>query len=247
MGKYPAKSVCLKLKYNKHMKTGNANSAPPPYVAYKTFSNFLSSLRESGLPNRIDRSVLDGMSGANQSNIISTLKFLGLINEAGEPMDAMKDLVNNPKNEKSNLGKILKEHYDFVFNGGFDIKAATEAQISEKFKEHNVTGSTVRKCVSFFSLLCSAAGVTLSPHLKGKRGGAGKPRKPYKKRKGSEDAHDNPPVPSVPPAQPKSMNELLLEKFPTFDPNWDSETQKKWFENFGELMKVAGKPKSDGN
>jgi hypothetical protein len=225
------------------MTTQIKTEVAPPYVAYKTFSNFIASLRESGLPNRIDRSVLDGMSGANQSNIISTLKFLGLINDAGVPSDAMKHLVTDPKTEKATLAMLLEKKYHFVFNGGFDIKAATESQISEKFREHNVTGSTVDKCVSFFTLLCAAAGVQLSPHLKSKRGGAGKPRKPYKKREKSDRQNNDTPPPAQQPAQ-KSISELLLEKFPTFDPKWDADTAKKWFENFGELMKSA--KKSDG-
>ena len=51
----------------------------PPYVAYRTFRNFLVQLEKQGLPGRIDRSVLSHKSGTVQSQLLLALEFLGLI------------------------------------------------------------------------------------------------------------------------------------------------------------------------
>ena len=226
------------------MKTENITETKPPYVAYKTFVNFVASLRESGLPSRIDRSVFTGMSGANQSFLLAALKFLGLIDDNGTPTPSLKDLIDNKPNEKAMISKVVKEKYNFIFNSGFNINAATTAQLTEKFKERGIGGSTIVKAISFFTSLCEAADIKISPHLKTKRGaavGSGSVPRKYKKRKATETSIANPPP--LPPVESfkKTMEEMLLGKFPDFDPKWDADTQKKWFENFEKFMELAKK------
>jgi hypothetical protein len=223
------------------MKTENITESKPPYVAYKTFANFIKSLRASGIPDRIDRSVFPGMSGAAQSFLLASLRYLGLIGNDGSPTASLKDLVENQQNEKAVLSKAVKEKYKFLFAGDFNINSATAAQLSEKFKEQGVNGSTIVKAVSFFTSLCESAGIQTSPHLKGKRAvngdGSSTPRK-YKKRKAAENSVV---VAPAMPTREKTFQEILLAKFPDFDPTWDAETQKKWFENFERFMESAKK------
>jgi hypothetical protein len=218
------------------MKTEKTIESKPPYVAYRTFTNFIASLRESGLPNRIDRSVFVGVSGANQSFLLAALSFLGLINKDGNPTASLKDLAENPNNEKAIFAKATKENYDFIFDGSFNINSATTAQLTEKFKERGIGGSTITKAISFFTSICEAAEIKISPHLKGRSGGAsGVKRGKYKKRKPAIE-NGNSETPPAPQQPVKSFRELLLEKFPALDPKWDPETTKKWFDNFQTLM-----------
>src|ERR1700733_5151148 len=70
-----------------YMTTEAKSEMKPPYVAYKTFANTLASLRESGLPDRIDRSVFPGLAGGTQSFLMSALKFMGLIIGEGTPSE----------------------------------------------------------------------------------------------------------------------------------------------------------------
>ena len=42
----------------------------PPYLAFRTFRHFLDGLRASGIPGRIDRSVMSSLSGGAQSALI---------------------------------------------------------------------------------------------------------------------------------------------------------------------------------
>lgn len=214
----------------------------PPYVAYKTFHNFIASLRESGVPDRIDRSVLPGLSGANQSFLLVALRFLGFINEAGAPTADFVKLVKEPANEKATLSKVTKAAYHTIFGGGFNVEAGTEAQFLDRFRIYDLSGDTVRKCLSFFVLLCSAAGIKLSPHLKGTRGTStsGGVRRAYRRRK----VEDEQPSELTSKRDGNTIQELLLQKFPSFDPKWDPETQKKWFDSFEKFMKAATPPEA---
>jgi hypothetical protein len=56
-----------------------------------------------------------------------------------------------------------------------------------------------------------------------------------------ETSNCQPPV--APPAatHPKSFQEMLLAKFPDFDPTWNDETKTKWFSNFETFMASAKK------
>jgi hypothetical protein len=214
----------------------------PPYVAYKTFQNFIGSLRASGVPDRIDRTVpvLSGLSGGTQSFLLAALRFLGFINTAGVPSADFVKLVKEPETEKAILIKATKANYHFIFGSDFNVESATEGQLLDKFRAYDLGGDTVRKCLSFFVLLCNSAGMKLSPHVKGVRGagagsGSGGTRRPYRKHKTIENET---PVAHQPPER-NTVQELLLQKFPNFDPKWDAETAKKWFDSFEKFMKAA--------
>src|SRR5688572_11426146 len=66
----------------------------PPYVAYKTFINFVNGLKAAGIPNRIDKSIIR-LSGAAQSQLIYALRFFGLIEADGKPKEPLTRLVNS--------------------------------------------------------------------------------------------------------------------------------------------------------
>jgi len=168
------------------MATETTAEPKPAYVTYTTFDAFVSGLRESGIPNRIDRSVMDKLSGSNQSFLMGALRFLGLITDVGEPTQNLKDLIEGGDPKKA-LAKILHSSYAFLFSQDFNLKAATESQVTEKFREKGLSGDTIRKAISFFTLACDACGVTYSPHLKGKRGGGGRSNGVRKARKPKTD------------------------------------------------------------
>jgi hypothetical protein len=184
------------------------------------------------------------MSGANQSFLLLTLKFLGLILEDGTPTPSFKELVENKAGEKAILSKVAHEKYGFIFNGGFEIKNATDAQLGEKFRAMGVSGSTIIKAVTFFTSLCDAAGIVLSPHLKAKRAASVTPgtTRKYKKRKPNGESDEDVVHETQPPN--KNLQALLLEKFPAFNPAWPEDLQKKWFTSFEQFMASAKKSES---
>jgi hypothetical protein len=219
---------------NDDANTSNRDADKPAYVPYKTFTNFVSTLKESGLPNRIDRSVLAGQSGATQSFLLSTFRFLGLISNDGTPTPALKELTSHAEDSegyKAAWRKIIESKYAFLLNGGFKAESATESQFLEKLQEKGVSGETARKSLTFFTLACEKAGIKLSPHLKSKRGsGNGRPRK-------RRDTQPEPPVHTPPPESNSSLQDKLINKFPDFDPSWPDDLKKKWFDGFEQFSK----------
>src|ERR1035438_10278775 len=96
----------------------------PPYVPYRSFRNFIDSLKQ-GIPARIDRSVMSSMSGALQSQLTTTLRYLMLISPTGQPTNSLPKLVNSEGPERAKaMREIITNCYPFLFQN-FDLKNAT--------------------------------------------------------------------------------------------------------------------------
>ena len=143
----------------------------PPYVAYRTFRNFLVQIEKQGLPGRIDRSVLSHKSGSVQSQLLLALRFLGLIHKSGNPTEDLKRLLTGIQRERmAHFRSLLERSYPFVFGSGFDIETATSEQAEELFARTGASGETLRRCVSFFVSAARESGVPVSSYIKPHRG-----------------------------------------------------------------------------
>ncbi|MGO9529805.1 MAG: hypothetical protein ACLP3B_01365, partial [Syntrophobacteraceae bacterium] len=137
----------------------------PPYVAYRTLSNFLDSLR-IGIPQQIDRSLMKSMSGGLQSHVMAALGYLDLIRGDGMPTEKMHRLVNSEGAERQDIFKsILVAAYPFLFEGECELTRATARQLTECFSKVGASGNTIRKCETFFVQAAKEAGIALSPHI----------------------------------------------------------------------------------
>lgn len=225
----------------------STKKAIPPYVPYKTFINFLDNLRQ-GIPQRIDRSIppFKSMSGALQGQVRLALEYLKLIADSGETTEELKRLVYAEEGieREQALKDILIPAYPFIFEEGLDFERATQRQLEERFAQAGATGDTLRKCVAFFQYAARGAGIKLSPHFKkvrGPRSGAAKPRRkevsvPKAKSISSEESkivYDS--------KSQHSWENVLLEKFPSFDPAWPDDVKSKWFDDFKTLMELMKK------
>lgn len=218
----------------------------PPYVAYKTLANFLRSLSQA-VPSRIDKSVMTSMSGGAQMQILHALKYLKLINPSGAPLERLPLLVKSEGAERQRvLRETLVTAYPFLANKSIDLSNATMHLLEDEFKKL-AGGDTVRKCMAFFVPAALDAGMELSPYIKQirKRQSNGKSRKKPTVQKSAgiddplpqkEPSLDQPPQPPT-----LSWHELLLSKFPSFDPSWTDEVKAKWFTGFEQLMKGGSK------
>ena len=227
-----------KLMANAGTEAAQGTKKPiPPYVAYKTFINFINGLKQ-GIPSRIDKSIMR-LSGAAQSQLIYALRFFDLIEADGKPKESLTRLVNSEGAERKKLLKeMVSRSYDFVFSSGLDLNAVTSKQVEELFGEHGVLGETARKAISLFLLFAKETEIKLSPHLKvprTRRGGA-------RRRSGSgqNDQNGNGDEPPSSAETKLSWEQMLLSKFPSFDPNWPEETQRRWFDGFEKLMGHGG-------
>ncbi len=149
------------------MATETKKQPTPPYVPYTTFTSFLNSLKKTGIPSHIDRSVMGTMSGSGQSAMIATLKSLRLINLELEPTPELSSLVNGSESDFSTtLNKLVKSTYSFLFDGSIQIENTTSKKVEEKFRNIGASGSTLTKCISFFLAAAKAAGIPVSTHVK---------------------------------------------------------------------------------
>jgi Family of unknown function (DUF5343) len=217
----------------------DSQSAVPPYAPYRSFRNFIDSLKQ-GIPARIDRSVMASMSGALQSQLTLALRFLGLIKPTGQPTDLLALLVNSegPARAKA-MSQILHESYPFLFND-FALSTATPRMLEERFSEQGASGGTLDKCMLFFTAAAKEAGIELSPHLKTQRGGSRTVRtRPARQARGADAGQsDDTILNNGGESGDLSWSQMLLSKFPSFDPAWPDEVKVKWFDGFHRLMRM---------
>jgi hypothetical protein len=209
----------------------------PPYAPYKTFANFLGSLKD--VPARIDRGLMRSMSGSMQAQLIAALEYLTLINPInGAATEKLAQLIRSEGAEREkHLKEIVTSSYAFIFKDSFDLSRATSQELQDEFVKQGTSGDTTRKCMAFFIAIAKAAGITLSPHFIKPRGW-----KPGTAKKGTKTRQllrrwDDPAEGSLQSSPKMPMDHLLLSKFPSFDPNWPDEVKKAWFEAFRELRR----------
>lgn len=140
------------------------------YVAWSTFKNALDSLAQ-GIPNRVDRSAFPGMAWGVQSQLLTGMKFLGLITEDHIPNPLLHGVaVLDETARKDKLRLILKERYTDLF--ALDLTKVTPAQLTEQMgTSYNVAGATRDKAVRFFLSAVEYVGVPVSRLFKPKGNG----------------------------------------------------------------------------
>jgi hypothetical protein len=228
----------------------STKKALPPYVPYRTFTNFLENLKHIGVPQVIDRSIapFKSMSGALQGQVRLALEYLHLINEDGETTEGLKHLVNTEEGveREQALKDVLIPAYSFIFENGLNLENATHRQLEERFKQEGATGDTPRKCIAFFLHAARGAGIKLSPHFKKVRGPRKATAKPRRKEAEIPKAKSSPPAEEAKSIHTKTIQQggadswenILLDKFPKFDPAWPDEVKSKWFDDFKALMEL---------
>jgi hypothetical protein len=232
----------------------------PPYVSYRTFWNFLDGLK-SAVPARIDRSFWgDKLSGSTGGQLIAALKYLKLIDAGGVPTLRLRQIVFAKGPQRSDLlRQLAMEAYPF-FLTSLDPASATYSQLEEKLRENfQITSDVGRKCIKFYIGLAGDAAINLAPFVTKKSksnysSGAG--RKNRRTAAKPADSLEIQPTPTaalphsnivvneatVPLFLPSpSISQMLLAKFPDFDPAWSDEVKLRWFQAFDELLqKVPG-------
>jgi len=147
------------------------------------------------------------------------------------------------------LRQLTQEAYPY-FLTELDPTNATYAQMEEKLKEHfQIAADVGRKCIKFYIGLAQDGSIALSPFVTRKSravhtSSANKKIKRIAARATEttvESGADPPPpsneqlaFPASPPVQ--SLGQMLMSKFPDFDPLWTDEVKLRWFQAFDELI-----------
>jgi hypothetical protein len=151
---------------------------PIPYVSFATFETFVSDLRENGIPSRIDRSVLKRFAGGTASQLLTSLKALGLMEENNVPTEALRTLVKAHATEmwKDEISDLTCRVFEPITE--LDLLAITPSQFAEAFRASFSGGDEVqRKGAAFFFNAAKVAGIDVGPRiLANKRPNSG-PRK----------------------------------------------------------------------
>jgi hypothetical protein len=225
------------------MLSSSSKKLLPPYVSYRTFLNFLEGLQQT-MPARIDRSYWgDRLSGSTGTQLVSALRFLDLIDLNGFPTVKLRQLVASRGSQRSELLKqITHESYSFFFLSQVDPQSATYSQMEEVFHDnYQIASDVARKCIKFFVGLAGEGGMKLSPFVTKKSRtirqatAVKKPARTLDKNIGTEIPKHSGQIPNG-----TTLDKLLIDKFPGFDPSWPDEVKLKWFAAFDELLKRTG-------
>lgn len=141
----------------------------PPIVSFSSFVSFLNQLREHGnVPTRIDKTLMPTASGSQTSGMLAALKYLALIDDVNRPSETFQSLVmEEDSKRKESIESILKSSYSFLFSdSNFNLEKATSGEMTEKFRELNISGSTLTKTISFFLAGAKEAGIKVSSHIR---------------------------------------------------------------------------------
>jgi len=156
-------------------------------------------------------------------------------------MTRLIQLVSARGGQRSDILKqVGYSAFDFLADRSLDPQVATYAQLEEAFyNDYNVAGDVARKCINFFINLESDAGIPLSPFIIKKSritGAARRKRTSIRERVRTERNMAIAPATHRIPDQ-IIWYEMVLAKFPTFDPTWSDDVKLKWFEAFDSLLR----------
>lgn len=155
----------------------DSKQVAPVYVGWQTFKNTLDQLSQ-GLPHIIDKKVFEGQSWGMQAQLMSALKFLGLIDDAGVPSAALIALaVPDEEERKKQFESILRERYAPLF--ALDLTKVTPTQLSQVVSaSYGVSSDTREKAIRFFLGAAHYLGIPLSRFVKVPSGSSnGSPRR----------------------------------------------------------------------
>lgn len=138
----------------------------PPYIPFKTFTNFVQKLSETVIPEKIDSSLLRSYPGSVARQLKSTLRYLKLIDGDGNTTSTMTNVVKSFGTDtwRQMLADMLSDAYLPVVDG-LNTDTATLGQLQQKFRNQGAEGQMLQKCITFYLSALREAELTFSPHF----------------------------------------------------------------------------------
>ena len=181
------------------------------YAPATTLVNFTNEMagKPEMLPPRIDSSIMRGMSGATQSQLLITLRFLGLVEgEDDSTTEAFSALVTMPEDDRKIwFAEAVRRCYPEAMK--LSDEGGTSGQLAELFENlYGYRGSTRDKAIRFYLQLAQYGDLKTSPHFavpratpkRGSGSGSGK--------RARKDRQDSP----TPPAPRNGSAESNVDK-----------------------------------
>lgn len=210
-----------------------SKTAVPPYVSFRTLTNFAEWLRQVGVPEQLDRSFWgEKLSGGYGAQLMAALRFLNFLDADERPHADFEKFVSDPEKGKAILKERILKYYAPLLNG-LHLDRATTKQLDEKFSEQGLTGATLRKARTFYVHAAKYAGVPLSNHITRKVRGTGEKRKAP--RRGRTPSPKGTPTPEPLVAsldRAQAQNNLILwgyfKSLPTPGQVWPKADREAW-------------------
>ena len=230
----------------------------PPYIAFSTFLSFIKGLGATGVPSRIDKSLLRNMSGGNQSALLAALKWFRLIDHAGAHGKPLEELVAAGEDAGTVLKGMLPIAYKFMGDGSIDISRATGSQLEEKFRAYGVSGSTIVKAMAFFISACKEAEIPLSAHIKLPKviraNGPSKKKDKVRARAQIEEEEEEEEEEEGggdgggrrAPSKLPPFIQGLLDKLPAPESEWPVEARMRWLTTAANIFDLMYKAPDEG-
>ena len=100
----------------------------PPYVGFEAVKSLLRSFAGTGVPRPIEQVDIPGSSAVQASQIITSLRFLGLVDDGNLPLPPMLDLVQaiGTRNWPFQLEMVLRGAYRALFERDLSVQTYEE-------------------------------------------------------------------------------------------------------------------------
>jgi len=174
---------------------------------------------------------------------MNALRNIGLIDDAGKVTDSMRKLAESPNERKRLVAELLTTYYSEPVQLGAD--GATHGQLEKSFMDnYGVTGSTLRKAVSFFLQAADFAQIQRSRHWKKptQRRPVTTARKPRVQRQGGGNvtppANDNKMQPPHDEGLHPSLKAMVAD-LKKYTDGWTEDQRTLWVNTFEQLLDYA--------
>jgi hypothetical protein len=172
------------------------------------------------------------MPGGERGIFTTGLKALGLVNEALEPTNEFHAFIAA---DEAGRKEIMRGIVERVYAAPLELpKRATQQQLETAFRAYGITGSTLRRAISFFLAATEFAGIERSPNFR-----VPKRERPTAKAKANPVTPQTPPPADVVPPKPDPTPTTpalhpfidgLLRELPAAGQPFPKDKQDAWFE-----------------
>ena len=142
------------------METEQTQSAA--YLPFATFLTGLDHLAAVGLANKIEPSTFFNMNPTNKTQMVSALKFFGLIDKENVPQPLLDDLVHKQGQRKEIIRALIEKYYPDIVALDFAKMTPSQLDAALNGKQYNISGGTKKKAKAFLLKAAQFAGFT--PH-----------------------------------------------------------------------------------
>lgn len=138
----------------------------PPYAPAEALVRFVRRIPDARVPSDVNAESLAeqdlGAGSGNERHLVSALRFLGLIDQRGQPTEAFRDLTV-PARQQEVLRRLLRQAYAPIFAAG-PVDGMTRDEAESRFTAtYGVAGQIREKAIRCFAALCELAGLPLAP------------------------------------------------------------------------------------